>query len=311
MKRPLGGDIFLKAIESLEAHGFTAEAQRLALLRPAWDSAYESGGWLRHNVSKVVAVVSRHAENARTEAVETGDLLRYARSVLVDGEPVGAPETERARQQMLDLLKTVPASAILAGTFMIPVPGAQPIIAPILMERLGLLPSAWNQSALEKVLRDLLHQARHKGPAELEQLLAQVLEHVKGQRSAVMELSKFVASHPEWRVFFDENGDSKVSEEELSVLSSRVSTTARLAQEAPDQASLLVYLGQGSCNVEALKRVLPTLREYDEDAILGPMSLRSLLALLPRDANALVRWTDELWWVPWPAVAAGVALPME
>lgn len=305
MKFLRDADTLKDAVAELRRRGLHAEAGRLEALIPGWTQTRSSSNWLKSNVTRLKAILTRHAQNARTEASETNHLLQVAKALLVDRTPISDEDADRAREQLVDVLRTVPATAIIAGTFLIPIPGAQPILAPILMERLGLLPSSWTEGNLENELRDLISIARDQQLTDLQRALENTLEAVRERSGLHKELVRFVADHPEWNIFFDENMDLKVSPEEIASLQARVMEAARLALHAPTEAQFHLYLSSASPALTSLVPLSAIRREYKEDSVLGPFSFDVLQLHLDPQENALVRAGAEHWWIPWPALLRG------
>jgi hypothetical protein len=276
----------VRLVRSLRKKGLDDAADRLEQLSQGIAESLNGGSWLERNSGRFRAIFDRHVANASTELVETAQLLKVARKLLVERKAVSHDEMEAARNQLVDLLKTVPASAIFAGTFLIPVPGAQPILAPVLMERLGLLPSAWSESKMESELRDLIHTARkahlQAEAEELERLLARVRKHQK----KISSLRKYVEENPDWAVFFDETLDSRISDDDLSLLRRRIKDAARVAAASPEEPLWTVYF-RG---------------DKGEDKVRGPLSYAEIRTAFPDARHALIRQGSDDWWVPLWAV---------
>lgn len=280
-----------RLVKKLEKKGLTEAARRLEEVVFRLDSALVGATWLERSSRRVAAVFSRHVENAGEEVQQTAQLVDVARRLLVRREQVSRKDREAARSQLLDLLKTVPASAVLAGTFLIPVPGAQPILGPLLMEKLGLLPSAWTESNLEKELRDLLGVARRYLLDDVEDELEKLLEETRGHVRRIKDLDRFVRANPDWMVFFDENLDKKISSAELEILGQRVERlAARAARNPGAQEWYAFFHGKDG-----------------SDVVRGPLSFVELEQQFGRRRNVLARSSEEEWWVPLWALLEEIA----
>jgi len=269
-------------LAKLEHRGLSAAAQRLRELLGRLDEALEGGSWLERNRVRLSAAISRHMRNTETEWAETAHLLRIARKLVVERGSVTKEERDLARRQLIDVLKTVPASAIVAGTFFIPIPGAQPVLAPILMERLGLLPSSWLESSIESELRDLIFIARKSSLDDLAEELGEALGEVRRYNAGLARLKSFIRENPDWRVFFDEDLDKRVSARELSELRARVRDLALQAKTEPDMRDWYVYYRN----------------RHGSDSTRGPQTLAEILARFSGQRQVLVRRGDTSWWVP-------------
>jgi len=275
-----------KLVKKLKEKGLTEAANRLEEVVYRLDSLLVGATWVEKNSRRFSAVFSRHVENAGLEAQETAKLVEVARKMFISKETVNRADREAARTQLVDLLKTVPASAVLAGTFLIPVPGAQPILGPLLMEKLGLLPSAWSESDLEKELRDLLSIARRYVLDDVVEELEGLLAQARGHAQRIQELDRFIRDNPDWLVFFDENMDKRISVSELEVLEQRVERLAERAAGSPEAREWYAFFHgrDGS------------------DVVRGPCTFAELEQQFAEKRNVLARCKDEEWWVPLWAV---------
>jgi hypothetical protein len=212
---------------------------------------------------------------------------------------VAPKDRDEAVDQFKDLLKTVPASAILVGTFMIPIPGAQPILTPILMKKLGLFPSAWSRDSMERDLREVAALARELGHPELADEVLGLEGQVKALDNGVGDLRRFLRDHPDLQVFFDEDLDNKVTERELRRLQGRVKDLANLAIADPQARVWYLYV---LAQCDTVPRG-PGDGE-GEDHILGPCSFEELRQRHGTCPHALLRHQDQDWWLPLSAVLA-------
>lgn len=270
----------------LKKRGLHAAALRLQELKTRLEKAMEGGSWLEKNRVYLSAVISRHVENTGNEWEETAHLLDVARRLLIERSTVSNEDMEAARRQLVDVLKTVPISAILAGTFLIPIPGAQPILAPILMERLGLLPSSWLESAIESELRDLIFIARKHSLNDVAEELGDMLGEVRRYNAGLARLRRFVKENPDWTVFFDENFDKKISSKELASLKQRSLELAREGRVSPDSPDWYVYYRN----------------RHGSDSTRGPLTFREIRDRFSGQRQVLVRRGESSWWVPLWAV---------
>ena len=280
----------------LRRRGLDDAADRVQGLSERFCSAVNASSWFARKRERFAVVMRRHIRNAEKEVKETAHLVDVARRLLVEREPVSEEDRTLAREQFLDLLKTVPASAVLAGTFLIPVPGAQPVLAPILMDRLGLLPSAWSESKAEKDLRDLIRVASSHRLADVARDLQQVLDDLRHDKKKVDRLARYVKRNPEWNVFFDEDFDRKICRDELIALLRRVQVTALEAGAAAEVKEWYVYYSApGSFDAQ---RTTEFLLQYGDDTVKGPYTFPIITGRYAQWPNVLVRRGEEGWWVP-------------
>lgn len=297
-----------KLAHRLRSGGLEEAALRLEALMWHFESQVRRGSWFARKKRRLSAVLTRHRDNAEIELQETGHLLQVARRMLVEQLPVSDEDRQKAREQLLDLLKTVPASAIVAGTFLIPLPGAQPVLAPILMERLGLLPSAWSESSVEKELRDLAIVARSHGHNEIADGLQTILTAVRADAVKLRQLDDYVKRHPDWKIFFDENLDGRVTAEELTALRRRIEVTALDAEVAGDQPEWFVYYKQGPDAPFDPERTTQFRLDYKGETVKGPKTLNAIIEEFHGEEEVLVRRGRNGFWVPLFALEAELGL---
>ena len=280
----------------LRLRGLDEAADRVEGLAERFRSAVKATSWFARKRERFAVVMRRHIRNAEQEVKETAHLVDVARRLLVEREPVSEVDRTLAREQFLDLLKTVPASAVLAGTFLIPVPGAQPVLAPILMDRLGLLPSAWSETEAEKDLRDLIRVAESHGLKDVAGDLDEVLQDLREDKAKVDRLAEYVKRNPEWNVFFDEDFDQKISRDELIAMLRRVQVTALEADAAGEVKEWYVYYSDpGAFDAQ---RTTELFMQYGDDTVKGPYSFSTITGRYAQWPNVLVRRGEEGWWVP-------------
>lgn len=291
-----------RLVQSLRRQGQNEAADRLERLLARVDGALERTSWWARSRERLRAVLSRHARYASLEWAETTHLLEVARRLLVERKPVSERDRELARQQFLDVLKTVPASAILAGTFLLPIPGAQPILAPILMQRLGLLPSSWSESDAEKELRDLVQIAQSCGLPDVAAELGQMLAAAGEEARKIEELDRFVRANRDWIVLFDENLDSRLTRDELARLRRRIQVTAVEARTAGERREWYVYYRDSEVPADPaptdFEKTAQFRMELGGETVKGPYTLPGVMRRFAGQRNALVRRGAEGWWVP-------------
>ena len=294
----------------LRERGLDEASDRVSAVAIRFQPVVEQFSWLVRNRARVAALLSRHAGNVRVEAKETAHLFDVARRLVVERQDVSIDDRSKAREQLLDLLKSVPASAILTGTFLIPIPGAQPILAPILMERLGLLPSAWAESDLEKELRDLIDMAARYGNEEDVGALAEALVLVRDYAAKIAGLTRFVRDNPHWNVFFDGDLNQRITRQDMEALRARVRACAAAARDQEQDQDWFVMHREARADVLGTDREDECRRNWGDprggagtcDLVSGPMTIRSAIDRFGANQQVLVRKGIESWWIPLSAL---------
>jgi hypothetical protein len=248
-------------------------------------------------------MLGRQRENLEEELGETNRMWETARKSMTTPKKVGEQERDEALDQFKDLLKTLPASAILAGTFLIPIPGAQPILTPILMKKFGLFPSAWSKDSMERDLREVAALARQFGLPDLAAEVSELEGQVRALDHSVNGLRRFVKDHPDLRVFFDEDLDNQITERELRHLQGRVKDCAVTASASKGEKAWFAY-------VVAQCDTFPEAPGSEKvDRILGPLAFDDLRNRYGSCPHILVRHETSESWLPLIAVLKELQTP--
>jgi hypothetical protein len=268
------------------------------------DQGLERESWFARRRRRLGAMLVRHGEYAEKEWRQTAHLLRVATALLVDRKHVSEADRELARAQLVDLLKTVPASAILAGTFLLPVPGAQPILAPLLMQKLGLLPSTWTADTdVVKELVDLARVAGGSGLADVAAELDTMVRTARREAHKVDLLRSFLERYPDWKVLFDDDLDSRLNEVELTALRRRVVLTALEVRSAGDRREWYVYYKNPDADTTTDLQKTATFRiDSMGETVKGPYVFESIRARFSAEPATLVCRGGKGGWVPLAAL---------
>lgn len=270
-------------VKKLEEAGLCEMAGRVRGIVDELKRAANDAGWLQKNVKLASVLLDTQLSNIESEINETGKMLNVARRTLTKSRHVSDAEKQAAVTQFREVLKTVPISAVLAGTFLIPLPGAQPILAPIILSKLGLVPAAWSRDSVEKDLSELSALARELKLDGLVAELAELQREVHDLDARVAELMAYVKEHPDWRIFFDENFDNKVTEAEVRRLLARLKrAAARVKSQGKELKWFVFHLDQDK-SLESLS---------------GPMTWSELDNSFSDGRLTLVRFGARGWWLP-------------
>jgi hypothetical protein len=201
---------------------------------------------------------------------ESRDAWRLLQRRASGGPPLSPEEEDQLRDQLLDLLRLVPAGIVASASFAIPLPGAF-LLTPALLSRLGLLPSRWREARLTARLQDEVERVRAAGQEGLAQRLSQIRAELEEEAEARERVARDAALLRSW----DQDGDGKWSPEERAVYLRAVEEVA--ARAAADGESRRWFV-------------------LAEDRVFGPTRLAPLLALESPGA-LLVRPDVALGWV--------------
>ncbi len=166
----------LRAVTAqLEARGI--EVGSLAALETEAQAIERPPGLLGSLKAKVAGTVLSQWKNVRGEVGETSEAFTLLARRVTRKEPLEPEEADKIKAQLLDFVKVVPAGVFAAANAALPIPGTS-VFTPLLLNKMGLMPSRWKEAHLLHGLReeaDRLRAAGHASQAaELDALRAEV-----------------------------------------------------------------------------------------------------------------------------------------
>ncbi|MDP6932024.1 MAG: hypothetical protein QGG40_03870, partial [Myxococcota bacterium] len=142
----------------IETHGLAAIQEEREVMRKPPGLFGRLGTSLRNNARTQWELV-------KDEGRETGELVRLLNQRVRDGTPLDPVEKDKVRAQLLDLFKAVPAGAFAAANAVLPIPGTS-MFTPMLLQRMGLMPSRWREAHILNQLRAEAKRFREEGLEE-------------------------------------------------------------------------------------------------------------------------------------------------
>ncbi|MEZ4322016.1 MAG: hypothetical protein R3F61_31380 [Myxococcota bacterium] len=255
----------LDLADDLEANGID-----VAHLRPLQDELdlVQQPGVVRRLSRAAIDMARRQFELAALEARESRDMFamvgRRARSL----ERFTPEEADLVRNQLADLLRLVPATILVATNQVLPVPGTS-LLTPMLLRKLGLLPSRWRESHILWELQqqaETLHAAgRHRQAAKVEALQHQL--EVEADARELAEQDAAVLTH------WDTDANGVLDDEERARYEAECGRVRALAAE----------------NAHRRKWYLST-----DGGVVGPVRLTAL----PPVGPVMVCYDGRTGWVP-------------
>lgn len=128
----------------LESRG--VEVGELLVLQDELDAMQHPPGWLARARAGLSAFADRQWRHLWGEVQESAELFGLITRAL-RGETLSAVDRDKARSQLLDLLRVAPAGLLVLAVEAIPVPGTS-VVTPWLLVKLGLMPSRWREAHL-------------------------------------------------------------------------------------------------------------------------------------------------------------------
>ena len=257
-------------LDELEAHlrseGLAEVADEIENLR---ESAVPAGLFGRVSES-LRSVAQRQWKLFTQELGESRELLSLlTKRVRGEIKQFSPEEEEAVKRQVADLFRAVPATAMALA----PVPGAA-LITPFVLQKLGLLPSAWRHAhllaRLERAALVLEREGDAEQAARVRATATRLAEHAADREDRIRTLRK----HPQLRVLYDFNEDGVLDDEEWAAIKE---DRARLVEVVRDQRDDCAWHFSGAGDVQ------------------GPVPLTELLECSPPEHSLVYAPTLERW----------------
>jgi chaperonin cofactor prefoldin len=216
-------EITLEVTQELRLHGLEADAAEIEELAHEIEEIEHPPGVLKRMGSAVKNEAARQWQCALDELRESKEAWRLIRDRVRGGRRLSPEEADAVRSQVVDAVKSIPAGLLTAASYLIPVPGAM-VITPMLLERVGLMPSRWLETSalakLERRARDLHEKGQHHSAERLEEL-HDAIEDRLAERSKA-------ASDSTLRTYWDTDGDGAIDDVELAAYEAELDRLAAL-----------------------------------------------------------------------------------
>jgi hypothetical protein len=165
--------------------------------------------WKRMSVS-MGAYARRQWGHITGELSESSEAARIARAVLRKDGTVTAEERAFVRGQILDILRMLPAGAVIFANAVIPLP-ASSMFTPKILRRLGLMPSRWREAHLLAHLQREEDRLREQG----ESLAADEISKVYGELEEEAQTRHQIEEGTRLLEYWDLDGNGKWDPDEV------------------------------------------------------------------------------------------------
>lgn len=235
----------LREVERLVRNGGDDDlANAVAAIREELDLLTRPPSWYRRTLARLLVSATVHWERFVQELRETRSAFTLIdRRLRGEIGTLTAEQRREIRSQIADILKTIPGSALFVGMFFLPVPGAQPVLTPIVLKRLGLLPSAWRESYLLAALRQTEARLRGRDRSDLADRLAVVTEQVEHDVVEREQVRQFLETNPDFQILFEEDFDGHMSPTELDAAVAALRTVLDLARAHANEPRWYAFVG--------------------------------------------------------------------
>ena len=200
--------------------------------------------------------------NLRGEAGETREIFVLLAQRIKRKEPLAAEEADKVRSQLIDVVKVVPAGVLAAANMALPIPGAV-LLTPLLLSKMGLMPSRWRDAHVLEKLRhkaDRLRSTGHESEAdELDAIRAEV-EAEADEREEVAASSGLLT---EW----DANDNGAWDDDEMAAYRKELDRLHGLLDSKGARKSWFLRLGPETWGPVRISELLAEADELDDDLL--------------------------------------------
>ena len=194
-------------------------------------------GMLARMSSRVRAAASRHFRLAMDELRESRHAASLIAARVTRRERLTPAQAAEVRQQLVDVLKTLPAGVLTAATGAIPVPGAM-LVAPWMLQRLGLLPSRWREEAVLTRLREQAGDLRDHGDGAAADRIDGLIEAFEARSEERHSRAEQAAMLSHW----DKDGNGTIDEAERTAYVEELGRVAEGVRADPHRRGLYLQL---------------------------------------------------------------------
>ncbi|MEC8424871.1 MAG: hypothetical protein VX000_13900, partial [Myxococcota bacterium] len=171
-------------------------------------------------------MASRQWTHLVGELQESQELFGLLTRRVRDETPLTREETDAVRNQLMDLLRVVPAGLIAVANTALPVPGTG-LLTPWLLARLGLMPSRWREAHLLARLDEEARRLRALGQ-DVAAAEVEALEHQLEQEADARETAAHAAA---LLTHWDANGNGTWDPEETAAYEDAIARLRGLARD--------------------------------------------------------------------------------
>ena len=170
-------------IEILESKGLHDEAVQLRETQKELNALVRPPGLVSELTDNLKERARRQWELIVGEVQETAELVELVNRRVLNGEKLTHQERKQAQEQILDIMKMVPAGMIATASALSPLPMTL-AFTPMVLRKLGLLPSRWREAHVLQTLKDQSSRLHELGADEQARELDGLAAEVKAQAQA-------------------------------------------------------------------------------------------------------------------------------
>lgn len=170
-------------------------------------------------LAKIKYSLKKHFTHVKGEMVESLEMTSLLRKGVGN---LNQKEKEKIRTQLLDFAKVVPAGLFAATNAILPIPFTS-LLTPMLLQKMGLLPSRWKEARILHLLQEEEEMLRSRG-------LLQLADSLHKLHDSIEEEAYLRERHLSLLLHWDENQNGEWDEDEIQAYQAECSKTKELSQ---------------------------------------------------------------------------------
>jgi len=254
--------------QKLEAEGH--DSGHLHELQLELDSLEKPPGFFSRVGAKASNIAKRQWAHVMGELQESKEAMALVHRAVASDEKLTGAEADKVREQMLDIIRVVPASIIAAANAALPIPGTS-VVTPWLLNRLGVMPSRWREAHLLDQLDGEIIRLRNEGREKEASALDEIVHDIEAEADARDQVEKDAAV----LTFWDANKNGVWDDDERAEYRAAVTDIAARLRDSGNRKSWFLL---------------------HEEAVIGPVRMSTF----NRDevgTDLLVCWEGKSGWV--------------
>ena len=244
----------------LEAHG--VDVAELRDLETEVAANERPPGFLGKLGGKAKAALRTQWSNLRGEAGETKEAFALLVRRIKRKEPMAAEEADKVKAQLIDVVKIVPAGVFAAANFALPIPGTA-ILTPMLLAKMGLMPSRWRDAHVLRTLREEAKRLRAEGHGEE----ANELDVLRAEVESEADQREKISLNADLLTQWDANASGDWDDDEKAAYRKELERLRGLLDSRGASKRWFLRLGPETWGPVRISSLLPEAEEMDEDLL--------------------------------------------
>ena len=249
-----------KVVASMESRGVDVSTLRSIEIELAVND--RPPGFLGKFRQKAKVVLRAQWQNLRGEAGETNEAFVLLVRRFRKKQPLHPAEADKVRAQLVDLVKMVPAGVLATANAAMPIPGTS-VFTPMLLSKMGLMPSRWRNAHVLRQLRREAKRLRAEGHSEE----ADELDAFRGEVEVAADEREKLSRNADLLTQWDANDSGEWEDDEKATYRQELERLRGLLLSKGMRKRWFLRLGSETWGPVRISALLPEAEEMDEDLL--------------------------------------------